>query len=138
MRTLKPNKRGINRLITAIANAKPEAIKIQFFNQDIVKKGKICGTAYCVAGWANAITKGGGQSDIIALAHLLFPHKGVNPHAGDLEALWSGHGINMSRFDEKLSGPRRKAAVLSVLEHYRDTGKVDWRAVTPQKVWNVE
>lgn len=135
---VKPDKRGINKLIEVIENAPGKYTKMGSFAKDICdKSGDVCGTAYCIAGWAHSIRAGQGhefESYMDSLAKLVYPRHSFSRVEEIIFPLWAGEGISLERFDE-LSPAIRKRSALGVLRHFRDTGIVDWRKFTPKKAW---
>jgi len=122
------NEENIKRVIALISAAPEEMLDMTQYSSKT-----LCGTAYCLAGWA------------------LFDERGEPKHPED-SAPWSGldnpdcmlaaanvrfglsagEGVDLfilfDRYDADVDtlGRVTKATALSVLHHLLDTGKVDW------------
>ena len=139
-----PNAANINRLIEHLQSDNGSHFRMANFadytfeGADIPikvmtdpKQIHTCKTAFCIAGWVNALTAADSDGNR-KIGDLNF---GSESRAADWLGIDSEQGENLffmvsadpelEEFDE-LPDAIRKRAAIAVLEHLRDTGEVDW------------
>lgn len=151
MARILPDRAGIDALKKLIGSrSRTKTFAMASFEDHWCNKKGECGTAYCVAGYATIIvesnpatatrvrekwTAGHDSYHVNDLWRVLDPDGSRRRNAAFADAifnLWNGVGLNLYRFDVLPLAVRRKAA-LAVLENFATTGKVDWKAVTPEE-----
>lgn len=99
------------------------------------KEMHTCNTAFCIAGWVNAL-KSVRVNSKMKIEDLLFSNDeyaadwlGIDEDQAHALFYMEESAIDTMEFDELPDNIRKRAAI-AVLEHLRDTGEVDWdRAV---------
>lgn len=125
----KPNPDRVNNIINAIAD-EDNFFSMNDFSMEFCERGQYCQTAACICGYANALAAAE-KKDRSRIVYSNFD-KAADYMYNDIDTMADQKigGLMEELFvpiktDMPLHSITRKQAI-KVLEHFRDTGEVDW------------
>lgn len=138
-----PNKENINKLIELLESI-PEGNEktttksdLRYLRMSSWYQPSICGTVGCIGGWATHLMAEEDRKILAALAYRSTVHLseraymaagwlGLNHPSACKMLYMEGSPLSMGEFDVCYTNKTRVAIVIKLLEHFRDTGAVDW------------